>query len=205
MRRWIWILLLLMVSPAQAEYFGDTDESGNGSKTGLNGDNKRACKFTLSEDGDVDSIYVWCKTGGGGSPGDNWRGVIYSDNSGAPDALQGTSNEGPVDGSLQWQGIDFPSSVSLTAGTYWLGLIQNTKIDCYFETGSTDQYGHNSDTYSDGPEDPFGTPTYTSQQMAVYVYYTPSGGGGGATPTRRRKVLKMRKGTIDENGYGVDR
>jgi hypothetical protein len=138
---------------------------------GLKKDNKRGSKFTLSEKGYVTSLTFYGKTGGGAKSPFVVKGTIYSDSSGAPNALLGTTQEITISRTLQWWTANFAPSISLSAGDYWLVLHNGTKVDGYYDTGATNQTAKNADTYSDGPADPFGTPTYTSRVFSIYANY----------------------------------
>lgn len=152
--------------------FGKTDIGGS-TYWGTAGDVKYACKFTLSEDGDISKITLYCRAHEGTS---NVRCGIYSDDAGSPDALEGTSAEVSVSTSWAWRDFAFSPSISLLAGTYWLACIFSVRLYIVYDAGASNQWVDKADTYSDGFSDPFGTPAHWyAYEMSIYATYTPSG------------------------------
>lgn len=100
---------------------------------------------------------------------------IYSDNSGAPDALSVASSEVTITSSAgSW--FDFTiADTALTASTdYWLAVIIGTQECGYFyDAGTNNQQANNADTYSDGFADPFGSPSYNDRDVSIYCTYSP--------------------------------
>jgi hypothetical protein len=104
--------------------------------------------------------------------------VIYSDSSGSPAALLGTTSElvfssGQAAG---WYDLTFSSPVTLTAGTYWIGVMTGgTRGVAGFRfnsvSGSRD---YNANTYTAGASNPFGSFSTDGEQMSLYATYTPS-------------------------------
>ena len=119
------------------------------------------------------------------------RMVVYADSSGAPGALLGQSIEQivqPVDvatpptitgilsppGTLTawpdgWVQFSFPSVVLIDAGFVWVGLHRGTtggNVKSRYNTGTSAQ---RNDVYSDGPADPFGTPTAGTFQWSTWI------------------------------------
>ncbi|MBI3931310.1 MAG: hypothetical protein HY325_04740 [Chloroflexi bacterium] len=134
-------------------------------------DNKRGSKFTLSETGRVQSLTFYGSTGGGAQSPFVVKMMVYSDSAGAPNALLGTTAEITISSTDQWRTASFTSPISLAAGSYWLVNHHGTRVDMFYDTGTTNQAAANADTYSDGPSDPFGTPTYTARQYSIYATY----------------------------------
>lgn len=97
--------------------------------------------------------------------------VVYAadGSGGAPGTLLATSNElvGFLGG--QWNNYTFASAVTLSASTnYYIGIIaDNTIYISAQSTGGTTSY--NSDTYSDGPANPFGTRTTSVYELGAYL------------------------------------
>ena len=62
---------------------------------------------------------------GAGSGSQPVRAVIYADSGGAPGALLGVSNAVTITAGRAWGWVDFtfPTSVSVSAGTVWMGYI----------------------------------------------------------------------------------
>lgn len=110
------------------------------------------------------------------------KGVIYSDTAGAPDALLATSAEITINSTTEqeWTGaFSGANQISVTAGTtYWIGFLQQDPGVGNFlisRDGTASASQTNTDTYSDGPTNPFGTPTAESGPVDVYVTYTEVG------------------------------
>jgi hypothetical protein len=120
------------------------------------------------------------------------KGVIYSDNAGVPDALLAVSDEITVNSTTEqdWTGaLTGGDQISITSGTtYWVGWIQQDPGTGFFEISRDSTTGlsqTNTDTYSDGPTNPFGTPTAEAGPVDVFVTYTEPTGGGGTEPLVR--------------------
>jgi len=126
---------------------------------------KSVCKFTAPQAfNTVSALKVYWKNDYGSA---KVKGVIYADSNGAPGALLATSNE--VSGvTAGWTTLGFASNVTLAAGDYWIGVIADTTMltDGW---GSTGENRYNADTYSDGPADPFGTPTSSTTRKPIYA------------------------------------
>jgi hypothetical protein len=87
----------------------------------------------------------------------------------------------------EWQGVNMETPVPVTAGAYYrLGMHAGTVTRCTGVYRSTTHFSYeNSDTYSDGPSDPFGADVGTDEwEMCVYASSEPIGGSvsddGGA-------------------------
>ncbi|KKN47284.1 hypothetical protein LCGC14_0664470, partial [marine sediment metagenome] len=141
-------------------------ESVGGARRRINGNNKQGSKFTLTEAGTVTSISVWGKLRNGG----NVRVGIYSDYNGAPDILQG-SEEFIMADSLQWWMYTLTTPISLGVGDWWIVAGGDNRLSMYADSGSPNQRAYNSDPYGDGFQNPFGAPSYTSEQLSIYASY----------------------------------
>lgn len=130
---------------------------------------KGVCKFTLS----YDTAAINIKSLGGALFLDcKAKAVIYADNAGAPGALLATSEEVTgIDTDVLWRTFTFTTPVTLPAATYWLGLIVGTAgYGSYGQTGASNQGAYKTDTYDDGPSNPFGTPdNYLDDELAIYA------------------------------------
>ena len=102
----------------------------------------------------------------------NVKGVIYEvDGSNNPTGLVAVSDEVT---SLRrgWNEVEFSSPPVLTAGdSYWIGVITDTafvyRLGRHGATPAASSSG--SDTYADGPADPFGTPSALGNNVPIYV------------------------------------
>jgi len=106
------------------------------------------------------------------------RAVVYADSGGLPGARLAVSNEVNIVKKQAGNWVDFPlpATVSISAGPVWMGYIGSTPnigIPKYDGTGVAVR--SNTDTYSDGASDPFGTST--AGVVATYSLYA-----SGTTP-----------------------
>ena len=105
------------------------------------------------------------------------KGVIYADSSGKPGALVGVSEQITFKSTeaAGWRPLKFASPVKVAAGTYWIGIITgNTgKVagERYDSVKNAEDY--NSNTYTSGPSNPFGSFKTTNEQMSLYATFTP--------------------------------
>jgi glucose/arabinose dehydrogenase len=123
------------------------------------------------------------------------KAVIYANvpnaQGGNPGALLGVSNEVTVTAGQPWGWVDFtfPSPVSVSAGTIWMGYIGSTTNNLtklrYASQNRGTAWNINSGGYAAGPSNPFGTPSFASIRYSLYATYTngSGGGGGGSTTT----------------------
>lgn len=164
------------VYPVKAnDTFGYT---GHGGTPGVLDQNfASALKSTLSVDGSVSKITVYCD-----ASSVNGKGIIYSHNSGTdtPNALQGSTNATTVTSTTAEFDFTFPSALSLSSGTYWNGIVANGRINIYADSiGSpwrTNNYAPNS--YASPSASWSGGDNYDGLAISIYATYTPSGGGG---------------------------
>lgn len=164
--------------------FGDTT-SGTDS---FPGDIDRALldRFTLSEDGTVDSLTFFFEAGT--NPGTSFKGLIYTDNAGAPGTLVAVSAAGSaVDG---WVTVNFASE-ALTAADYWTGIVCNGS-DAVLgadTTGSAPDTAMMNGTLSyASPPSTCPTPDVT-YGIGLNVYVTYTAGGGGQVTARNGITL----------------
>lgn len=152
--------------------FGKTSIGASWGNDG--GDGKTGCKFTLSETASVTKLTMYIR--GTGSGPQVCKAVIYSDAAGSPNALLGTGSEITIALSQaeSWVDLPFPAPVALSPAAYWLGKIAGDNsggMDVAFDV-VTDAVAFNSDTYADGPSDPFGAPGLAAQERSVYATYS---------------------------------
>jgi len=147
----------------------------------INENTKYASKYELEDDASVTKLSVLLYISGSEGNYIAAKGFIYEDNNGAPGALIATTEETTVEypGSPDWglRELSFANPVSLDAGTYWIGFFYQNKdgsptIQVKYDSGDTNQWAENSDTYDDGPSDPFGTPTYYARKLCIFATYT---------------------------------
>lgn len=146
--------------------FGHT--SVGGSTLELPIDTKRVSRYTLSQTRLASKLCVYCDGDGAGVGEQVARAVVYD----ADGALVAVSDEVTIlDGQdAAWVDFPLPAAVELVAGDYDLGVISGgvtMSARIYHDTGGTGQ--HNADTYTDGPADPFGSPTGNAHKLSVFV------------------------------------
>src|SRR5207247_5888277 len=86
-------------------------------------DYKRVVTTSLATAGSVSKLTIYLARNAAGQQ--VLKGVIYADQAGASGALLATSSEVTFGTTAQsgWYDLPFPSAVPLSAGTYWIGLI----------------------------------------------------------------------------------
>lgn len=127
-------------------------------------------KFTLSENAEVSSLWVYCSAAAGGAA--TCKGLIYADSGGSPAALEGTTAELSVaaGSSALWRELTFAAAVSLTAGDYWLVVWSGTAYLTLYRDTTGGSHVVDYDIYSAPPAaDPFGTPDDTGTRY--YCFY----------------------------------
>src|SRR3990167_10457982 len=155
--------------------FGKT--SNGDSSSGTSTETKKVSQATPIKDGVLTNLRARIWRGAGTA---NAKAVVYSDNAGQPDALLATSDEVSISNTSESE-VNFPFSggnqINLTAGTpYWIGIIYGGGAAVNFSNDSTANGNkYNNDTYSDGPTDPFGTPSNSSGIIDAYGIYTVDG------------------------------
>lgn len=124
-----------------------------------------ASKYTLTEAGTIESLSLYLYVADG-----NVRYAIYSDDAGAPGALQ---CETPGrEASSGWFEIDTETNPTLPAGTYWLAWqVFRDTVNISALDGDANQHAFIAHAWGDFP-DPFGTPSYDIHAYSIYATYT---------------------------------
>lgn len=159
--------------------FGKTSDGA--SETASSADRKRVSSASPSTNGTATKITVRCRLDAAGST--VAKGIIYSDTTGAPDALLATSDEVTVNSTTEAE-VDFPLSggnqIAVTSGTtYWIGVHwQDPGTPGFAISRDATANGNNNlaDTYSDGPSNPYGSGTSATGVIDAYVTYTEDSG-----------------------------
>jgi hypothetical protein len=101
--------------------------------------------------------------------GEKGRLGIYSDSSGSPSELLGSTGEVEGSAAFGWRVSALDEPVEISSGTYyWLAMMFDSPAGTYEET-TTDVGESNADTYSDGFADPFGSSTTNDQEMCIFA------------------------------------
>lgn len=156
--------------------FGKTDNGA--STTVASADRKTVSQATPSTSGIVTSLTARLNTNNAAGA-TVFRGVIYADNAGAPGALLAVGDEVAINGTTETAYTsDFSGAnqISIVGSTpYWIGVIIQDpgSVSWVISRDNTSSMAQvNADTYSDGPTDPFGTPTAQNGPIDVFVTYS---------------------------------
>jgi Hypothetical glycosyl hydrolase family 15 len=160
---------------AATETFGKT--SVGVSVGQFTADRKRVNKYTLPTAGTVSELSVYLATTAN-SGQQVLKGIIYADAGGAPGKLLGTSTQLTFTSTSAagWYHLTFPAPLQLAAGEYWIGEITggSSGVAGYRYDGVAGARDWNSNTYTSGPTDPFGSFTNDNEQISLYATYTPA-------------------------------
>jgi subtilisin family serine protease len=156
--------------------FGKTNVGG--SSDTFAADRKRVNRYALPGSGAVQKLRIYlAPTTTAGQQ--TIKGLVYADSNGAPGRLLATSNELVFrnTNAAGWYDLPLSSPLSLVAGNYWIGVISgpSSGVASFRWDSVASSRLVNSNAYSAGPSDPFGTPTSTdAEQMSLYAEYKPS-------------------------------
>ena len=154
---------------------GSLTDTGAGGYLDLSG------PFAIGQTVTVSKLTAYLSGGAGVS---KLRGVIYADNGGTPGALIGTSNELSIaaGAAAGWADLTFPSSLSLSAGSYWLGYWYADGVSRHYYVSAAGAERYAPAAYSSTNPAPasFGTASTSTSNYSIYASYT--NGGGGSPP-----------------------
>lgn len=160
------------ITPSAGGTFGLTTIGTNSDQ--MVQDRKRVTKFQLLSAGNVTKLSMYL-TPTGVSGQQVMNGIIYADQSGIPGALLGVTTQLTFlsTNAANWYDMPFASSIPLQPGTYWIGVISGNSYHVAGFRWNTvaGVRAINSNTYSSGPSNPFGSATVDSEQMSVYATY----------------------------------
>lgn len=156
--------------------FGSTNVGGSADSFAAG--RKRVNAYSLSQSGSLTKLSLYLAPTGQTSGQADIEGVVYADSGGSPGALLGTTGQlvysaGQPAG---WYDLSFPSPLSLTAGSYWIGVITggSSGIAGFRYTYLAGSRDYNPNAYTSGPTDPFGSFRTDGEQMSLYGTYTPA-------------------------------
>lgn len=139
--------------------------------------------FAISENGNISTISVALHAGA--AAGENFKGLIYDDDggSGAPGTLTATgASAANTDTDTSCAGSTFQDSTlvtSLTTGTWWLGLVNNSAQEgCRDATAPFTLKIDPTGTFA-SPENPWtsaGETSLANNRLSVFATYTATGG-----------------------------
>lgn len=118
----------------------------------------------------------------GGATSCKVKGIIYANSGGNPGALLAVSDEVTITNTVE-QAVDLPLSganqISVVSGTtYWIGYHNEDPGTGDFRQSRSATAGaqrRSSDTYSDGPNDPWSETGTADGPIDCYVTYTEGG------------------------------
>jgi len=166
------ISAVTVVGASDYSTFGNT-AAGSGSYADCH-DIKWVARYQLTESAAVSKLRAYISNGASACAA---KAVIYSDNAGEPDALQGAAGTEVAFGASQavgWVELPFGTPIGLTPGWYWLGIHGNasaTTLDLKNDSTTLGTSAWNGDTYSDGPTATFGAHTNDTRRNCLYAVY----------------------------------
>jgi hypothetical protein len=113
------------------------------------------------------------------------KGIVYADSKGSPTTLLGTTIQLTFTSKSKagWYHLAFATPLKLLAGNFWIGMItgasQNVGAEHYDSV--TNAQDSNTNSYSAGASNPFGSFKKGNERMSLYATYTASGAGCSAT------------------------
>ena len=75
-----------------------------------------------------------------------------------------------------WFDLPISTGLSLQPGRYWLGLISGASsgVAAFAYDSVPGSRAYNTNAYSSGPSNPFGSFSTDAEQMSIYAIYTPA-------------------------------
>lgn len=125
-----------------------------------------AFKYPLAEEGQITHISCYLSAAAG-----NIRHAIYSDNAGAPDALQCETDSAVA--AIGWNTLPTLTNPILQPGDYWIvTLVSSNTSEFRYQAGDPNQEAYRAYAFAAFP-DPFGVPTgYTNHDFSIYSTYS---------------------------------
>jgi len=138
---------------------------------------KGVSKYALPAAGSLSKLSLYLQpTGTSGQQ--SLQGVIYAEAAGAPGALLASTNRLTFvsTNTAGWYELALPAALKLAAGNYWIGFISGatTGVAAFRYDTVASALDYNSNAYTSGPSNPFGTPTVLSESISLYATYTPA-------------------------------
>jgi PKD repeat protein len=165
--------ITITVSSGTGSTFGTTTPGSSVDTASANF--KEVSKFTAPLAGSIKKVTGYISGLGAASGSQKIRAVLYADSGGNPGTLLGVSNEVTINAGRAWGWVDFnfSSPVAIQAGTIWIGYIAGTTSDLtqlrYGPLANDGRYNTNS--YSSGASNPFGSATTISFHYSIYATY----------------------------------
>jgi PKD repeat protein len=140
---------------------------------------KEVSRYTAPQAGSVTKLTGYVSGLGAATGSQPVRAIMYADSGGNPGALLGVSNAVTITAGQPWGWADFtfPTPVAIQAGTIWMGYIAGTTTDLaqFRYDVVPGELRFNTNTYSLGPSNPFGTPFLSQMHYSLYGTYSSAG------------------------------
>ena len=155
--------------------FGKTNVGA--SSDAFTANRKRVSSYALPTAGAVAKLSIYLAPGA--TAGQQvLEGIIYGNSAAKPASLLGTTAPLTFSSSdaAGWYDLTFSTPLSLSAGTYWLGVITGPtgKVTRFRYDSVAKSRDYNFNTYTAGPSNPFGSVSTDSEQASLYATYTPA-------------------------------
>ena len=180
------------VYPVRVDPTFGCDPANPGESSQQGSDHMYGSIFTLSVNGDTESVSVYCNPGNYYSWG---YGIYDSSQDHVADNHTTAGGSTPVD----WYTLTIITN--LPAADYWLILWEDINFPFYYDSGASNQGMDNSLSYSTTWPSSFGG-TKSNRKYSIYCTYTP--GGGEEAPRRRGQIISYLNEQYVESG-NVDR
>jgi hypothetical protein len=168
--------------------------------SGLSGDFKRASRFTLTQQGILQSIGAFVDGNGGASGHQLLRYVLYRDTGSGPGEkiVETPTVEIFSGGSPFWYDASVPGVV-VDPGSYWIAIQSDSNgagVVRDYTLGTAPNWLGNADTFADGASDSFGAGIVGTGTLEVRVQYWPTAG--------LSSFGRMDAATIPSSGLSAD-
>jgi hypothetical protein len=148
---------------------------GSVPSAGLVADRKRASKFTLDRLGTLWRFRAYLDGQGGALGSQAVRIVLYRDNAGVPGAKVVESAQANIAAGMTPRWVDFTAvATRLDPGDYWVAMFtgQTAAVARNYGGDPGNNWFGNTDTYTDGASNPFGTGSLGAGTLSMQVLYT---------------------------------
>jgi hypothetical protein len=155
-----------------ASTFGTTTVGA--SKDVMVADRKRVNRYSLGVGASVTKLSAYLE-GAGAAGQQAITGVLYADAASAPGRLVAVTRELTFRSAdaAGWYDLPFAAPVSLAPGNYWIGLMSGntSKVAGFRWTSASGSRAVNTNVYTSGASDPFGSATIAGERMSVFATY----------------------------------
>jgi len=137
---------------------------------------ERVNVLTVPTAGALTSVQVYLQRLVSGSQ--QFRGVLYADAGGTPGALVAATSAQTVGSQATsgWQTLPFTAPVSVSAGTYWLGIQAGPTSQVFalrYDDSTTASGAVTTQPWANGPRNPFAAVRVEPEKFSIYATWTP--------------------------------